>query len=84
MPKVDLSEKIPPDAKWVKLQYEMSPRHPEAELVARLWSGAMDDAVVIKGREGNIMVRLDEPQTIFYQRPVTVELKLKVVAYKVD
>ncbi len=84
MPDVDLSDKIPPSARWVKIHYEMRPLKPNAQLVARLWSGgSLDDAVVIKGESGDVFVRLDKPQTISYQRPVTVELKVKVLAFKV-
>jgi hypothetical protein len=82
MPEIDLSEKIPPTARWVKLRYELKALKPEAQLIARLWSGSLDDAVVIKGESGDAFLRLDKPQKVSYQRPVNVELKLKVVAYK--
>ena len=83
MPEVDLSKKVPKKARWVKLRFELSSKKPGADLIARVWSGALDNAVVLKGSSGHAFVRLDKPQTISYQRPVTVELKLKVVAYKV-
>jgi hypothetical protein len=83
MPEVDLSDVIPPEASWVKLKYEMRPKSPEAQLIARVWSGQhLDDAVILKGESGDVFVRLEKPQSISFQRPVTVELKLKVVAYK--
>lgn len=82
MPTVDLSSQVPPEARWLKLRYEMKPLKPGAELIARVWSGQLDDAVVIKGEAGDAFVRLDVPQKLWYQRPVTIELKLKVVAYK--
>jgi hypothetical protein len=83
MPEVDLSGKVPADARWLKLRYEMKPLKEKAELIARVWSGSMDDAVVIKGPSGDAFLKLGVPQKLSYQRPVTVELKLKVVAYKV-
>lgn len=83
MPDVDLSSQIPAEARWLKIRYEMKPIKEGANLIARLWSGKLDDAVVIKGPEGDAFVKLDVPQKISYQRPVGVELKLKVVAYKV-
>lgn len=82
MPNVDLSKQVPPEARWLKLRYEMKALKPDAQLIARVWSGKLDDAVVIRGSEGDAFLRLDVPQKISYQRPVTVELKLKVVAYK--
>ena len=82
MPEVDLSPVVPASAKWVKVHYEMSSTKPDAQLIARLWSGNLDDAVVIKGPSGDAFVRLDVPQKISYQRPVMVELKVKVLAYK--
>jgi hypothetical protein len=82
MPEVDLSRQIPPDARWLKLRYEMRAEKTGAELIARLWSGNVDQAVVIKGENGDAFVRLDVPQKVWYQRPVGVDLKLKVIAYK--
>lgn len=82
MPDVDLSSKIPASAVWVKVHYEMKPIKPGAELIARIWSGILDEAVVIKGEAGDAFVKLNKPQTLSYQRPVTVELALKVVGYK--
>jgi hypothetical protein len=49
MPDVDLSSVVPADARWVKLHYEMTPVKPGAELIARVWSGILDQAEVIKG-----------------------------------
>lgn len=83
MPEVDLSAVVPPNASWVKLHFEMKALKPEAQLIARIWSGALDDAVVIKGESGDAFVKLNVPQKISYQRPVTIELQLKVMAYKV-
>jgi hypothetical protein len=82
MPDADLSSAVPREALWVKLHYEIRPRKPGADLIARVWSGRLDDAVVIKGESGDVFVKLLAPQKISYQAPVTVELKLKVVAYK--
>jgi hypothetical protein len=82
MPDVDLSSKIPPKARWIKVHYEMKPVKPGAELIARLWSGILDEAIVIKGESGDAFVKLNKPQTLSYQRPVTVELDLKIVGYK--
>jgi len=82
MPNIDLSLQVPAEARWVKIQFAMSPLKPGADLIARLWSGSLDDAVVIKGPSGDAFVKLDAPQKLSYQRPVNVELKLKVVAYK--
>jgi hypothetical protein len=82
MPEIDLSDRIPPSARWVKIRFEMKPLKPEAQLIARLWSGSMDDAVVVRGESGDAFLKLDKPQALSYQRPVNVELKLKVVAYK--
>ena len=82
MPDADLSSVIPPDAIWVKLHYEMRAKKSGADLIARVWSGSLDDAVVIKGESGDVFVKLLTPQKLSYQAPVTVELKLKVMAYK--
>lgn len=79
-----MSATIPSQATWVKVHFEMTPRKEGADLIARIWSGSLDDAVVIKGSSGDAFVKLTKPQTISYQRPVTVELKLKVTAYKVS
>ena len=83
MPEVDLSSQIPHNARWIKVRYEMTPLKEGATLISRVWSGSLDDAVVIKGESGEAFVRLDVPQKLWYQRPVTLNLKLKVVAYKV-
>lgn len=82
MPELDLSNQIPESARWIKVRFEMKPLKPQAELIARLWSGSMDDALVIRGESGDAFLKLDKPQKLSYQRPVTVELKLKIVAYK--
>ena len=82
MPEVDLSKAVAEDARWVKIHFEITPLKPDAQLIARVWSGTMDDAVVIKGESGEAFVKLEKPQRISYQRPVNVELKLKVLAYK--
>lgn len=82
MPEVDLSPAVPKSATWVKVHYEMKTEKPGAELIARLWSGTLDDAVVVRGPEGDAFVKLNVPQKLSYQRPVTVELSLKVLAYK--
>jgi hypothetical protein len=82
MPEVDLSQQIPPGARWLKLRYEMKAAKAGTDLIARLWSGELEQAVVIKGENGDAFVRLDVPQKIWYQRPVGVDLKLKVIAYK--
>lgn len=60
----------------------MAALKPDARLIARLWSGVLDDAVVIEGPSGDAFVKLDKPQMFSYQNPVNVDLKLKVVAYK--
>lgn len=83
MPEVDLSSQIPLNARWIKVRYDMKPLKEGADLIARLWSGTLDDAVVIKGPGGEAFVRLDIAQKLWYQRPVGVDLKLKVVAFKV-
>jgi hypothetical protein len=82
VPEIDLSHQIPAEARWVKLRFEIKPLKDGAELLARVWSGSLDDAVVLKGAEGEAFLRLDAPQRLSYQRPATVDLKLKVVAYK--
>lgn len=82
MPEVDLSDKVPVEARWIKLHYKMSPLKPAAQLIARVWSGNMDDAVVIKGESGDAFVKLGVPQKFSYQRPVNVELNLKLTAFK--
>lgn len=82
MPEADISPVVPPDATWVKLHYMMTPKREGADLIARVWSGALDDAVVIKGPEGDVFVKLGVPQRLSYQAPVTVDLKLKVTAFK--
>lgn len=82
MPEADLSSVVPKDAVWVKLHYEITPKKPGADLVARVWSGTLDDAVVIRGESGDVFIKLLTPQKVSYQAPVTVALKLKVMAYK--
>ncbi len=82
MPEVDLSEQIPADARWLKIRYKISPKKAGANLIARMWSGNLDEAVVIKGPEGDAFVKLNVPQKLWYQHPVNVDLKLKVVAFK--
>ena len=84
MPEIDLSAQIPVSANWLKIRYQMAPKSPNAQLIARVWSGNMEDQVVIKGAVGEALVKLGKPQTLAYQRPVNVELKLKVVAYNTD
>jgi hypothetical protein len=46
----------------------MKPAKPGADLIARVWSGVLDEAVVIKGSSGDAFVKLNKPQTISYQR----------------
>ena len=83
MPEVNLSPKVPPTATWVKLRYEILPKKPGAELIARVWSDAsIKNAVVIRGGSGEVFVKLSAPQKLYYQHPVTVRLNLKVTAYK--
>ena len=84
MPEVDLTQQIPPSARWLKLRFEMKASKPGADLIARIWSGNINEAVVIKGESGDAFVRLGVPQKVSYQRPVGVDLKLKVIAYKAD
>ena len=84
MPEIDLSGQIPKSATWIKVHYEMKSMKPDGELIARLWSGALDEAVVIKGGSGDAFVKLNNPQKLSYQRPVTVELQVKIVAYKAE
>lgn len=83
MADVNLSEKIPPNARWVKLRFEMKRLLPAAQLKARVWSGAEEGAVILEGESGDAFVKLDRPQTLSYQKTPDVDLKLKVVAYKV-
>jgi len=83
MPVIDLSGGVPPEARWIKVHYEMKPKGEPVELVARLWSAAsMDDAAIIRGNSGDVFVRLDIPQKLSFQKPEHVDLSLKVVAYK--
>ena len=83
MPEVDLSPVVPVTARWVKLHYEIHPRKSGAQLIARLWSDTfLKDPTVIRGESGDVFVKLNLPQKIFYQHPVTVTLKLKVTGYK--
>ncbi|MFN0118832.1 MAG: hypothetical protein ACKVQC_11150 [Elusimicrobiota bacterium] len=82
MPEVDLSKKIPGNATWLKLHYEMKPLKEGANLIARVWSGNLDEAVVIKGNSGEAFIKLNKPQMISYQRPVNIELSMKVMAFK--
>jgi hypothetical protein len=82
MPDTDLSPAVPPDARWVKIRYEMRPARPNADLSARLWSGPMDDAITIRGPEGEVFIKLAQPQRLSYAKADEVTLKLKVVAYK--
>jgi hypothetical protein len=82
MPDINLSDQIPASARWIKVRYEIKPIKDGADLIARVWSGSMDEAQTLRGAAGDVFIKLDKPQTLSYQRPVTVELKLKVVAYK--
>lgn len=82
MPEINLADQLPATARWIKIRYQIKALKPDAKLVARVWSGSMDDAITIQGPEGDVFLKLDKPQSLSYQRPVTVELKLKVVAYK--
>lgn len=82
MPELDLSDKIPANARWIKIRFEMKPLKPEAELIARLWSGSLEEAVVVRGESGDAFIKLQKPRLLSYQRPVSVELKLKIIAYK--
>ena len=84
MPDVALSLQIPASATWIKVHYAMKPIKPGADLIARLWSGSVEDAVVIKGESGDAFVKLGIPKHLSYQRPVTVDLKIKIVAYKAE
>ena len=70
------------DRDGVKIHYEIRPKRAGADLLARVWSGSLDDAVVIRGESGDVFVKLQTPQKLSYQAPVTVDLKLKVVSYK--
>jgi hypothetical protein len=81
MPEADLSSAIPATAVWVKLRYALAPKRPGADLIARVWSGALDDAVVLRGPSGEAVVKMNVPQKVSYQAPVTVALSLKVVGY---
>ena len=55
----------------------MKPVKENAELIARLWSGEIENAVVVKGESGDVFVRLDVPQKVSYQRPVGVEIEVE-------
>ena len=81
MPDTDLSPAVPPDAKWVKIRYELRPKVPGSELSARLWSGPLDDAVTIRGTQGEVFLKLRVPQRLSDSKSEDVHLKLKVVAY---
>lgn len=83
MAELDLSPAVPPSASWVKLHYELTPRKEGADLIARLCpTPGMKEPVVIRGAAGDVFLRLTVPQKLYYQHPVTVQLKLKVTAYK--
>jgi len=82
MPEVNLSAVIPETTAWVKVHYEMVPVKEGADLIARVWSGILDEAIVLKGPSGDVFVKLNKPLSLSYQNPVTVKLKLKIVAYK--
>jgi hypothetical protein len=75
-------EAVPPSAGWVRIHYEMKAKEPNARLIARLWSGALDDAVVIEGPDGDATVHLIKPQWMSFQVPTNVDLKMKVTAYR--
>lgn len=83
MAEINLAPAVPPTAVWVKLRYEIIPRKPDAQLIARLWSSdSVKEAVVVRGASGDVFVKLKVPQKLFYQHPVNVQLKLKVTAFK--
>jgi len=83
MAEIDLSDAVPPTARWVKLHYKMEPKTKGARLVARLWSGETNEhALVIKGKEGDAFVKMERPQKLSVQHPVNISLQLKVTAYK--
>jgi hypothetical protein len=83
MPDADLSSAVPPQATWVKIHYEIRSSAPGAPLIARLWSGSKEEAVTVNGPEGAVFVRLLQPQRLSYESPRSVELKLKIVSYKI-
>ena len=83
MPEADLSAVVPPAARWVKIRYTLRPKAEGANLIARVWSDVTNkEAMVLKGESGEAFVRLKIPQKLFYQNPVNVEMKLKVIAFK--
>ena len=84
MAEVDLSKAVPKEAQWIKVHYEIKPKKPGADLIARIWSGEQidEDTVVIKGPSGDAFVKMKIPQKLYYEFPVTVDLSLKVTAYK--
>jgi hypothetical protein len=84
MGELDLTDRIPADATLLKVWYEMRPLVEGAELIARIWSGAPNDAVVIRGDSGEAIVHLGVPQRLWYQRPININLKLKLLAYKIE
>lgn len=82
MPETDLSPIVPLQATWVKLHYEMKAIVPGTELLTRLWSGSVENAVPVRGHRGEVFVKLRSAQRLSYEKPAGVELKLKVVSYK--
>ncbi len=82
MPEINLSPAVPPDARWIKLRYEITAKKTGARLIARVWSGTnIADAVNLEGSSGEVTMPLDPSRRINYQFPVTVQFKLKLVAY---
>ncbi|MBL0059437.1 MAG: hypothetical protein IPP35_10075 [Elusimicrobia bacterium] len=78
----DLSPVVPATATWVKIRYQMTASLPGTDLTARLWSGSMEEGVTVKGPDGEVFIKLRQPQNLSYAHPEGITLKLKVVAYK--
>ncbi len=82
MPEIDLPPAVPPEARWIKLHYEISPIKTGAQLIARVWSGPDKNAALrLEGASGEVTLPVDRTRRLNYQFPVTVRFKLKVVAY---
>ncbi len=71
-------------AKWIKVRFSMRAKKPTSPLVAKVWSGSPDKAVVIKGPSGDAFIKLEVAQTLSYDHADGIDLSLKVVAYKLD
>jgi hypothetical protein len=79
MKRLDLGNYVPPNAKYAKLSFEITPA--SASIVVYRYEQDLFP-VVVQGPSGEVDVQLVTPQTIFIEALPDVQYQLSVLGYQ--